>query len=97
MRRGSARRARRGIVGPTSGLQRRLPLDRIGDYVTGLKRLWGLADYFTVNVSSPNTPGLRDLQGGEALQDLLGRLAEARVERCRRQRAGRPIFLKLAL
>ena len=66
--------------------------DRIGDYVTGLKRLWGLADYFTVNISSPNTPGLRDLQQGEALKDLLGRLAETR-----RTLAGHaPLFLKAA-
>ena len=60
------------------------------DYVAGLTRLKGLADYVTVNVSSPNTPGLRDLQGRAAMDDLLGRLAEAR--------AGdpAPVFLKIA-
>ena len=64
--------------------------DKSADYVTGLTRLRGLADYVTVNVSSPNTPGLRDLQGRAALDDLLGRLAEAR--------AGdpTPVFLKIA-
>ena len=64
--------------------------DKAADYVAGLKRLRGLADYVTVNVSSPNTPGLRDLQGRAALDDLLGRLAEAR--------AGdpAPVFLKIA-
>lgn len=66
--------------------------DRIGDYVTGLKRLWGAADYFTVNISSPNTPGLRALQTKAALEDLLGRLAEVRaiLAGCH------PVFLKVA-
>ena len=57
--------------------------------MTGLKRIEGLADYFTVNISSPNTPGLRALQGRNALDDLLGRLAEAR-------RTAAPLFLKIA-
>lgn len=63
--------------------------DRAADYVTGLKRLDGLADYFTANISSPNTPGLRALQGRAALDDLLGRMAEART-------SGAPLFLKIA-
>ena len=64
--------------------------DKAADYVTGLTRLRGLSDYVTVNVSSPNTPGLRALQGRAALDDLLGRLTEAR--------AGdpTPVFLKVA-
>ena len=82
---------RRGVVGANIGANKDAD-DRIGDYVTGLKRLWGLADYFTVNISSPNTPGLRALQSGDALSELLGRLAEAR-----RGLAGRaPVFLKVA-
>ena len=64
--------------------------DKAADYVTGLKRLKGLADYVTVNVSSPNTPGLRALQGRAALDDLLGRLAEARGD------DPTPVFLKIA-
>ncbi|MBU2117650.1 MAG: quinone-dependent dihydroorotate dehydrogenase, partial [Alphaproteobacteria bacterium] len=64
--------------------------DRAADYVTGLRRLAGKADWFTVNVSSPNTPGLRALQGREALDDLLGRVAEARPA------DGAPVFLKIA-
>jgi dihydroorotate dehydrogenase len=63
--------------------------DRAADYVTGLKRLAGLSDYFTINISSPNTPGLRALQGREALDDLLGRIAEARTTPA-------PVFLKIA-
>ena len=88
------RRPRRGVVGANIGANKD-SADRIGDYVTGLTRLWGMADYFTVNISSPNTPGLRDLQGGEALQDLLGRLAEARAGLMRNGSAC-PVFLKVA-
>ena len=68
--------------------------DRAADYVTGLARLEGLADYFTINISSPNTPGLRALQGRDALDDLLGRVAEARPKDLGRGRA--PVFLKIA-
>lgn len=62
--------------------------DRTADYVTGLKRVRDRADYVTVNISSPNTPGLRALQSRDALDDLLGRVAEAR--------GPRPVFLKIA-
>lgn len=67
--------------------------DKAADYVAGLERLDGLADYFTVNISSPNTPGLLALQGREALDDLLGRVAEARRP-SGMSRA--PVFLKIA-
>ncbi len=63
--------------------------DRAADYVTGLTTLGGASDYFTVNISSPNTPGLRALQSRAALDDLLGRVAQARP-------AGTPVFLKIA-
>jgi dihydroorotate dehydrogenase len=88
-----ARRERRGVVGANLGANKEAA-DRAGDYVTGLKRLWPLADYFTVNISSPNTPGLRNLQSREALDELLGRLAEAR--RGLEASARRPVFLKVA-
>ncbi|MFO1013071.1 MAG: quinone-dependent dihydroorotate dehydrogenase [Caulobacteraceae bacterium] len=68
--------------------------DRAADYVIGLKRLWGLASYFTVNISSPNTPGLRALQTKAALEDLLGRLSETRSALPREKDV--PIFLKVA-
>ncbi|MES2895110.1 MAG: quinone-dependent dihydroorotate dehydrogenase [Pseudomonadota bacterium] len=75
----AARLARRGpgIVGANIGANKDAQ-DRIGDYVTGLTRLWGLASYFTINISSPNTPGLRALQTKAALEELLGRLAAVR-------------------
>jgi dihydroorotate dehydrogenase len=88
---GNLRRPHAGVVGANIGANKD-SADRIGDYVTGLTRLWGLADYFTVNVSSPNTPGLRALQTGEALAELLGRIAEARAHLV----GAAPIFLKVA-
>jgi dihydroorotate dehydrogenase len=82
-----------GVVGANIGANKDSE-DRIGDYVTGLRRLWGLASYFTINISSPNTPGLRALQTKAALEELLGRLAEARDAL---PAAGRvPMFLKVA-
>ena len=82
-----------GIIGANIGANKDAG-DRIGDYVTGLERLWGLASYFTINISSPNTPGLRALQTKAALEDLLGRLIEARN---RLPPAGKvPMFLKVA-
>ena len=63
--------------------------DRTADYVIATKRLADLADYVTVNISSPNTPGLRALQDKAALDDLLARVKEATPE-------GKPVFLKVA-
>lgn len=91
----AARLKRRGpgVVGANIGANKDAA-DRVADYVTGLERLWGLASYFTINISSPNTPGLRALQTKAALEELLGRLAEARD---RLPPAGRvPMFLKVA-
>jgi dihydroorotate dehydrogenase len=83
-----------GVVGANIGANKD-SADRAGDYVLGLRRLWGRADYFTVNISSPNTPGLRALQTGEALQELLARLAEARAA-LRTDSRDYPVFLKVA-
>ena len=67
--------------------------DKAADYVAGLQRLVGRASYFTVNISSPNTPGLRALQGREQLDDLLGRIDAARpIDAAARV----PVFLKIA-
>jgi dihydroorotate dehydrogenase len=86
-----ARRERRGTVGANIGANKDSE-DRIGDYVAGLTRLWGAADYFTVNISSPNTPGLRALQTKAALEELLGRLVEARST----LPGAAPVLLKVA-
>ena len=65
--------------------------DRVADYALGIRRFADVADYLTVNVSSPNTPGLRDLQEGEALRRLLGAVAEARASA-----RHRPVLVKIA-
>jgi len=84
-----ARRPRTVVFGANLGANKDTE-DKAADYVRGVIRLKGLADYVTVNVSSPNTPGLRALQGRAALDDLLGRLAEARGD------DPTPVFLKIA-
>ena len=66
--------------------------DRVADYVAGIGAFAGLADYLTINVSSPNTPGLRDLQKPEALDDLLARVLDARDAAAARK----PVLLKIA-
>jgi dihydroorotate dehydrogenase len=84
-----AHRPKTAVIGANLGANKNTD-DKAADYVAGLVRLKGLADYVTVNVSSPNTPGLRALQGRAALDDLLGRLATARGE------DPAPVFLKIA-
>ncbi len=93
-RRNLSRKGKSGIVGANLGANKEAT-DRAADYITGLAALWGMADYFTINVSSPNTPGLRDLQGGDALEDLLGRISEAR-QNLTGDAPSLPIFLKVA-
>jgi len=66
--------------------------DKIADYAAGVRRFADVAHYLTINVSSPNTPGLRALQSREALERLLGRIMEARGQSPRRV----PILLKIA-
>ena len=90
----TARQGKDGIVGANLGANKD-STDRVEDYVKGLKALWGLSDYFTINISSPNTPGLRDLQNENAMDELLGRIAEARAE-LTGDRPSYPIFLKVA-
>ena len=84
-----AHRPKRTPIGANLGANKDTD-DKAADYVAGLGRLAGLADYFTINISSPNTPGLRALQGREALDNLLGRINEARPA------DGAPVFLKIA-
>lgn len=68
----------------------------IADYVRGIKNFGDVADYFTVNISSPNTPGLRDLQQGEALHELLAQVLDARANHKIVHAQSVPIFLKIA-
>lgn len=75
-----ARRERRspGILGINIGANKD-SADMAADYELGIRGFYGLADYFTVNISSPNTPGLRAWQKAEALDQLLGRVIAARA------------------
>ena len=72
---GAARRP--GVVGVNIGANRD-SADRIADYAIGYRTLAPVADYVTVNISSPNTPGLRDLQSVEHLDELLSALDSER-------------------
>jgi dihydroorotate dehydrogenase len=75
--------ARSGIVGVNIGAGRESE-DRAGDYVEGVARISAVADYLTINISSPNTPGLRDLQAPDALDVLLARVQDARSQQVKR-------------
>jgi dihydroorotate dehydrogenase len=86
-----SKRARSGIVGVNLGRNRDTE-DAAADYAEGVLRTARLADYLVVNVSSPNTPGLRELQGREILATLLQRLMRAREEAGRRV----PLLVKIA-
>ena len=88
-------RPRRGVVGVNIGANKDSP-DRTADYVAGLQAFWSMADYFTVNISSPNTPGLRDLQAPAALDVLLARLMETRAQLASNDAPPTPIAVKLS-
>ena len=88
-RRLAARKGRSGIVGVNIGANKD-SADRIGDYERGVTRFAPYASYLTVNISSPNTPGLRNMQAREQLGELLSRVMAARAS------AQPPIFLKIA-
>lgn len=90
-----AARPKHIIVGANLGANKD-SADRIADYVEGMERLAPVADYVTVNISSPNTPGLRALQGKAELQDLLGRIGEKRRDIMAEGVAYFPILLKIA-
>lgn len=79
----------RPIIGINIGANKDA-VDRVADYVTGVRTMAPLADYLTINISSPNTPGLRALQDRAALDELLGAVMAARGS------DGTPIFLKVA-
>lgn len=78
-----------GIVGVNIGANKDAA-DRIADYAAGVGTMAPVANYLTINISSPNTPGLRDLQGRAALDALLAAVRAARPD------GGPPVFLKVA-
>lgn len=86
-----------GILGVNIGKNRDTPMEQaVDDYVHCLERVHGVASYVVVNISSPNTPGLRGLQHGQALDELLAKLRrrQSRLD----QTAGRrvPLLIKIA-
>jgi dihydroorotate dehydrogenase len=82
---------RRGRLGINVGANKDAA-DRVADYASGVEQAARVADYVTINISSPNTPGLRDLQRGDALAELLAAADEARRMPIQRP----PLFLKVA-
>ena len=93
------RNGRRVIVGGNIGKNKDTPNENaLSDYIAGFRTLFDVVDYFVVNVSSPNTPGLRDLQEREPLTHLLTALQTENRQRPARPGAspGKPILLKIA-
>lgn len=76
-----------GVIGVNIGANKD-SVDRIADYVAGVRAMTRVSRYLTINISSPNTPGLRRLQEAGALEELLAAVGEARTTE--------PIFLKVA-
>ncbi|HZU50526.1 MAG TPA: quinone-dependent dihydroorotate dehydrogenase [Sphingomicrobium sp.] len=77
----------RGIVGVNVGANKD-SVDRIDDYLGGLRAMAPVSHYLTINISSPNTPGLRGLQDESALRELLASVEQLRLKK--------PVFLKVA-
>lgn len=86
-----------GVLGVNVGKNRDTPMEEAaGDYIAGIERVWPLADYITVNVSSPNTPGLRDLQFGDSLKQLLEAIKARQESMTAEQGHYVPIAVKVA-
>lgn len=83
-----------GMVGVNIGANKE-SADRIADYVAGIAAFADVARYFTINISSPNTPGLRDLQQAAVLDDLVARVLDAR-DKYNERHGRKPVLLKIA-
>lgn len=88
-------RRKSGVVAVNIGANKE-SADRAGDYVAGLRTFYEAASAFTVNISSPNTPGLRDLQEPGQLDDLLGRVMSAREELVASGKGFKPVTVKIS-
>ena len=84
-----------GVIGANIGANKEAP-DPLSDYEIGLQVLYPHADYFTANISSPNTPGLRDLQARDSLELLLNKLVDVRASFVKGGSARKPLILKIA-
>jgi dihydroorotate dehydrogenase len=86
-----------GVLGINIGKNAATPVERAqDDYVSALRDVYAYATYVTVNISSPNTKNLRDLQGGDALDTLLQALKDERENLCDEHGVRRPLALKIA-
>ena len=91
----AARAWRAGVVGVNIGANKDSP-DRMADYEAGVRRFAQYASYLTVNISSPNTPSLRDMQERATLGELLARVVAARDKTVAAGKRRVPVFLKIA-
>ena len=94
LRRLAARASAGGIVGVNVGANKE-SADRIADYVRLIETFAPVVSYFAINISSPNTPGLRELQQAKVFDDLLARVMDARA-RMSRQAGTTPVLIKIA-
>ena len=86
-----------GVLGINIGKNKDTPNERaVDDYLHCLERVYARASYVTVNISSPNTQGLRDLQEEETLKRFIGTLREAQERLAAQHRARKPMLLKIA-
>ena len=86
-----------GVLGLNIGKNADTPIERAtDDYVIGLDRVWPHASYVTINISSPNTKNLRQLQGGDELGAMLARLGERRIALARQHHREVPMLVKIA-
>jgi dihydroorotate dehydrogenase len=93
----AGRAGRRAVLGINIGKNADTPLELAEfDYLACMHKVWTVADYITVNISSPNTAGLRDLQQAQRFDALLAKLAEARESLCEQHGVRRPLLIKIA-
>jgi dihydroorotate dehydrogenase len=86
-----------GVLGINIGKNLDTPVERaIEDYLFGLRKVYAYADYVTINISSPNTPGLRDLQYGDTLQHLLEQLKQEQAQLATTHQRYVPLTIKVA-
>ncbi len=85
------------IIGINIGKNADTPLEKAADdYVMGLRQVWMVADYVVINISSPNTQGLRSLQDDQALSQLLTALRQTHTELCQQYGYKVPLWVKIA-
>ncbi len=86
-----------GVLGINIGKNFDTPVEKaVDDYLIGMEKIYRRADYMVVNISSPNTPGLRDLQFGETLKSLLDSLKKKQQELHQEHKVYKPLAIKIA-